>query len=63
MSQADKRGSQDAAHLLRDWHSVLHDQLRLSAHTVSAYLRDVGSFLTFLESHLGRAPQAQDLAN
>ena len=45
MGKADKRGAQDAAHLLRDWHSVLENQLRLSAHTVTAYLRDVGSFL------------------
>lgn len=63
MAKADKRGTQNAAHLLRDWHSLLRDQLRLSTHTVAAYLRDVGGFLAFLESHLGRAPQAQDFAD
>ena len=63
MGKADKRGAQDAAHLLRDWHSVLENQLRLSAHTVTAYLRDVGSFLAFLESHLGHPPQALDFAD
>ena len=63
MGKADKRGIQDAAHLLRDWHSVLENQLRLSAHTVTAYLRDVGSFLAFLESNLGHPPQTQDFAN
>ena len=48
MAKADKRGTRGAAHLLRDWHSLLRDQLRLSAHTVAAYLRDVGGFLAFL---------------
>jgi len=63
MGKANKRSTKDAARLLHDWQSVLHNQLRLSAHTVNAYLRDVGSFLAFLESHLGHAPQAQDLAD
>ena len=63
MGKADKRGTQDAAHLLRDWHSVLENQLRLSAHTVNAYVKDVGSFLAFLESHLGHPPQTQDFAD
>jgi integrase/recombinase XerC len=61
MAKAEKRGTQDAAQLLRDWHHVLRDQMRLSAHTIAAYLRDVDGFLAFLENHLGHAPQAQDL--
>lgn len=63
MGTADKRGKNDAAHLLRDWHSVLRDQLRLSSHTVDAYLKDVGGFLAFLETHLGHAPKAPDLVD
>ncbi|CAI8224832.1 MAG: Tyrosine recombinase XerD [Alphaproteobacteria bacterium] len=63
MSKGEKRGRAEAALLLRDWHIILRDQLRLSAHTVAAYHRDVSGFLAFLEDHLGHPPYGQDLAN
>lgn len=38
---------------LEAWQSLLLTERRASAHTVSAYLRDVGAFIVFLSEHAG----------
>ena len=43
-----------AAQVLR-WHRYLTSEKRLSAHSIKAYMRDVGQFLVFLAGHMGES--------
>lgn len=49
--------------LVRRWHDHLKSERRVSPHTLSAYMRDLGQFLEFLTRHLGDYPTEQDLAD
>lgn len=49
----------EAAHGWRRW---LADERRASRHTIDAYGRDLGAFLTFLTDHLGGPPGLADLS-
>lgn len=44
-----------------DWRQFLKSEKRFSRHTLDAYGRDLGFFLTFLAEHLGHLPTAHDL--
>ncbi len=44
------------------WRRWLTHERRLSPHTIDAYERDLGSFITFLAPHLGGAPGVAELA-
>tara|TARA_B100001939_G_scaffold329596_1_gene325974 strand:- start:716 stop:1675 length:960 start_codon:yes stop_codon:yes gene_type:complete len=50
------------APLVRGWQDHLRAERRLSSHTLDAYLRDLGQFLAFLNTHLGGFPDRADLA-
>lgn len=50
-----------AATLLARWLDTLERERRASAHTVAAYGRDVGRFISFLTEHLGNEPERKDL--
>jgi integrase/recombinase XerC len=52
----------DLAASVDDWQRWLRHERRASPHTLAAYRRDLGSFLTFLSGHLGRAACLADLA-
>ncbi len=45
-----------------DWRAWLADERRASPHTLAAYHRDLGDFLSFLADHLGAPPRLEDLA-
>ena len=49
--------------MLRDWHGWLAAERRVSAHTLSAYTRELAGFLTFLAAHRGAVPALADLAD
>ena len=49
--------------LVRGWHDYLKSEKRVSPHTLDAYMRDLGQFLTFLTRHLGEFPTERDLAD
>ncbi|MFC7048238.1 tyrosine recombinase XerC [Emcibacter nanhaiensis] len=49
--------------LVRSWHDYLKSEKRVSPHTLDAYMRDLGQFLTFLTRHLGNFPTERDLAD
>ena len=52
----------DLAAVVADWRRWLTHERRLSPHTISAYGRDLGSFIAFLAPHLGAAPGLAELA-
>jgi integrase/recombinase XerC len=43
------------------WHGWLVHERRASRHTLDAYSRDLGGFLSFLGEHLGGPPELEDL--
>lgn len=47
--------------LVADWRQFLKSEKRFSRHTLDAYGRDLGFFLTFLAEHLGHLPTSHDL--
>ena len=49
------------ARAVEDWQRWLIHEKRASRHTVDAYCRDLGAFLSFLQSHLGGPPGLFDL--
>ena len=51
-----------ATSALEAWLAHLSGERRLSAHTIDAYQRDVGTFLGFLIGHLGHEPTVTDLS-
>ncbi|MBT6442049.1 MAG: tyrosine recombinase XerC [Alphaproteobacteria bacterium] len=53
----------DLAATLEGWHRWLADERQVSPNTVSAYLRDLASFMAFLAGHLGGPASLQDLDN
>jgi len=60
-SVASKTGP-GLAGALKDWRQFHEHERRDSPHTLSAYLRDLGAFLGFLNDHLGKRPELEDLA-
>jgi len=46
----------DAADAVRAWHDWLAHERRASAHTISAYLRDLAAFMAFVTVHRGQIP-------
>ncbi len=46
-----------------EWRAWLADEKRASIHTLAAYSRDLGDFLSFLAEHLGGPPSLKDLRN
>jgi integrase/recombinase XerC len=52
----------DVAQAVQSWLSWLCDEKRASAHTLSAYRRDIQSFLSFLAGHLGGPPDLDAMA-
>jgi integrase/recombinase XerC len=52
----------DLAAAAEDWQRWLAHERRASAHTLSAYRRDLAAFLAFLSGHLGKPPALADLA-
>jgi integrase/recombinase XerC len=55
------RAAGDLQAALDQWDSWLRHERRASAHTVSAYRRDLAEFLNFLSEHLGGLPTLNDL--
>lgn len=53
IAAAPPTAASDAARQFDNWRQSLSHTRRLSAHTVSAYRRDVTAFFAFLQSHLG----------
>ncbi|MCB9946934.1 MAG: tyrosine recombinase XerC [Rhodospirillaceae bacterium] len=53
----------DVADAIEAWRRWLAAERRYSAHTVRAYLSDVGAFLAFLAGHLGGPPSLDALAS
>ncbi len=53
----------DLAATLPGWQSWLSIERKLSPHTVSAYIGDVGAFLGFFAGHLGHPVRLKDLAD
>ncbi|HBB55542.1 MAG TPA: recombinase XerC [Hyphomonadaceae bacterium] len=55
MSQPQAFAGEDRSFeaLLAQWSAFLAQELRLSAHTISAYQRDLSAFSVFLSDHLG----------
>ena len=49
--------------MLRDWYDWLQAERRVSAHTLSAYTRELAAFLSFLAVHHGGVPGLADLAD
>ena len=49
------------ARAVEDWQRWLIHEKRASRHTINAYGRDLGAFLSFLQSHLGGPPGFSDL--
>ncbi len=47
--------------IIEDWRRWLIHEKRASRHTIDAYNRDLGAFLTFLQTHLGGPPGLADL--
>ena len=47
--------------LIRKWQDYLISEKRVSAHTHEAYLRDLIKFLSFLNEHVGNAPNKKTL--
>ncbi|MGH6959676.1 MAG: site-specific integrase, partial [Dongiaceae bacterium] len=52
----------DLAASVDDWQRWLRHERRASPHTLTAYRRDLASFLTFLTGHLGKPACLADLA-
>ena len=52
----------DLSEALGAWRHWLSGERRVSAHTLDAYLTDVGAFLGFLSDHLGHLPALADLS-
>ena len=52
----------DLQQAIADWHRRMGDEARLSAHTQTAYQRDVLQFTTFLARHKTRALALADMA-
>jgi integrase/recombinase XerC len=46
---------------IEDWRGWLAHERRISDHTLDAYSRDLGSFLSFTAEHIGYPPGLQDL--
>jgi len=55
------RGIQTVEDAVTLWRERLEVERRSSAHTVEAYLTDLGGFLAFLTIHLGQTPGLDDL--
>jgi integrase/recombinase XerC len=51
----------DAASAIARWADHLRVERQVSAHTLTAYLRDITQFTGFLKGHLGSAPNLRDL--
>ena len=51
----------DVAVYVAQWRQYLKSEKRFSPHTLNAYGRDLGFFLTFLADHLGKRPSGPDL--
>jgi integrase/recombinase XerC len=51
----------DAASAIARWADQLRVERQVSAHTLTAYLRDITQFTGFLKGHLGSAPNLRDL--
>lgn len=49
------------ARAVDEWQRWLRHEKRASRHTLDAYNRDLGAFLTFLQSHMGGSPGLPDL--
>ena len=49
------------ARAVDEWRRWLTHEKRASRHTIDAYSRDLGAFLTFLQNHLGGQPCLTDL--
>jgi len=49
------------ARAIDEWRRWLAHEKRASGHTINAYCRDLGAFLTFLQNHLGAPPRLGDL--
>jgi len=49
------------AHAIDEWRRWLIHEKRAADHTIDAYSRDLGGFLTFLAEHLGARPGLRDL--
>jgi integrase/recombinase XerC len=49
------------ARAIDDWRRWLTHEKRASSHTIDAYSRDFGAFLSFLQNHLGAQPRLADL--
>lgn len=62
MIKAQQAKAPGAAALLDDWQVMMRGQLRLSAHTISAYCRDATAFVDFLSAHLGHEAGGADFA-
>lgn len=43
----------DVAACVDDWRAFLHAERQVSPHTLAAYSRDIGAFLSFISGHLG----------
>ena len=49
------------ARAIDEWRRWLTHEKRASRHTIDAYNRDLGAFLSFLQTHLGAQPRLADL--
>ncbi|MCK4868990.1 MAG: site-specific integrase, partial [Alphaproteobacteria bacterium] len=49
------------ARAIDEWRRWLTHEKRASRHTINAYNRDLGAFLSFLQIHLGAQPRLADL--
>ncbi|WP_022728486.1 tyrosine recombinase XerC [Fodinicurvata sediminis] len=56
------QANSDLLHLIESWQRWLAHEKRMSTHTLQAYNRDLGAFLSFLGAHHGQLPDTKLLA-